>query len=43
MVDAGVLKDVAAVHGIHVAPDLPAGTVGTRVMLQPPCTMQGGM
>ena len=31
LVDEGALAGVAAVHGIHVFPSLPAGTYGTKV------------
>ena len=31
LVEEGALKGVTAVHGLHVWPPLPAGTLGTRV------------
>lgn len=33
LVDAGVLKGVKAVFGMHVWPDLPSGVVATKVCL----------
>lgn len=33
--EEGALEGVAAVHGIHVWPPLPAGIIGTRVSTQP--------